>query len=76
MTTVSVALREFPELRVYNRVGMALPWHETVFHSQGTLACTRSDLIHRELERIERYQAKGDLASTAEVFDYLTQRDR
>ena len=74
MTTVSVALQEFPELQIYNRVGMALPWPETVFHSQGTLECRRSDLIHSELERIERYQAKGDLASTAEILDYLNQR--
>jgi hypothetical protein len=75
MTTVSVALQEFPELQIYNRVGIALPWHETVFHSQGTLECTRSDLIHSELERIERYQAKGDLAAAEAVLEYINRRD-
>lgn len=75
MTTVSVALQEFPELRIYNRVGVALPWHETVLHSQGTLECKRSDLIHSELERIERYQTKEDLAATDEILDYLVRRD-
>jgi hypothetical protein len=74
ITTVSIALREFPELQIYNRVGMALPWQETVFHHQGILEYRRSDLIHTELERIERYQAKGDLAPTAEILDYLNQR--
>jgi len=75
MTTISVALQEFPELRVYNRTGQPLPWSETVRHSQGTLECRRRELIHSELERIERYQAKGDLASTEQILAYLSRRD-
>jgi hypothetical protein len=76
ITTVSVVLREFPELRVYNRVGAALPWDETAVHSQGVLQCTRSELIHSELARIERYRNKGDLVSEREVLAYLQWRDR
>jgi hypothetical protein len=76
ITTVSVVLREFPELRVYNRVGAALPWDETAVHSQGVLQCTRGELIHSELARIERYRRKGDLVSQDEVFAYLQWRDR
>jgi hypothetical protein len=75
MTTVSVALQEFPELRVYSRVGQTLPWYETVLHSQGTLECQRRELIHSELERIQRYQATGDLAPTAQILEYLGRRD-
>jgi hypothetical protein len=75
MTTVTVALQKFPELRIYNRPGQALPWHETVRHSQGSLECQRSELIYSELERIERYQVKGDLASPEQILAYLSQRD-
>jgi len=73
---VSVVLRELPELRVYNQVGAALPWDDTVVHSQGVLQCTRSELIHSELARIERYRNKGDLVSEREVWTYLQWRDR
>jgi len=75
MTTVTVALAEFPELRIYNRVGTALPWNENVTHSQGTLRAPRSELIQHELERIERYQHKGDLATADEILTYLNWRD-
>ena len=73
---MSVLLREFPGLRVYNRVGVALPWDDTVVHSQGVLQCTRSKLIHSELARIERYRNKGDLVPEREVLAYLQWRDR
>ena len=75
MTTVTIALGEFPELRIYNRVGTALPWNENVTHSQGTLRAPRSELIQHELERIERYQHKGDLAAADEILTYLNWRD-
>lgn len=76
MTVVSVALREMPELQIYNQVGTTLPWHETVTHSQGTLHLKRSDFIESELRRIDTYQQKGDLAKTQAVFNYLLQRDQ
>ena len=76
ITTVSVVSREFPTLRVYNRVGTALPWHEAVLHSQGVLQCTRSELIHTEMARIERYRRKGDLVPEDQVISYLQWRDR
>ncbi len=75
MTTVSVVLRQAPGLRVYNRAGAALPWGETVVHSQGTLRCARSQLIESELERIERYTLKGDLLPENEILEYLQWRD-
>lgn len=75
INTVTHVLRLFPELRVYSMPGVTLPWYEFVTHSQGTLQAIRQELIHGELERIERYHQKGDLASDDEVLDYLRWRD-
>jgi len=76
ITTVTVALRSRPDLRIYNRPGLALPWHETVAHSQGALYGRRSELIQSELERIEKYRGQGNLVSEAAVLAYLEQRDQ
>lgn len=75
MTAVSVAIKEFPELRIYSFPGSALPWQEEVFHSQGMLRASRSDLIHEEISRIKTYQNKGDLALFEPVLRYLNQRE-
>ena len=74
MTAVTVALREYPELLLYSYPAVAMPWQEEVVHSQGTLKATRSELIHMEFERINKYQNKGDLASFEEVLTYLNNR--
>lgn len=76
MTAVTVVLREYPDLKLYSSVGYSLPWLENVMHSQGNTKDTRLNLIKRELERIEKYQQKGDLASIEEVLNYLNQRER
>ena len=76
ITTVSVALREYPELKLYSWPGNALPWDETVTHSQGTLRGSRAELIAGEQRRIEEYTAKGDLAPRSEILRYLRTRDR
>lgn len=76
MTMVTVAVREQADLGLYSYPGVAQPWHEQVVHSQGTLTATRQDLILSELERIDRYQRKGDLGSYELVLTYLNQRDR
>lgn len=76
MTTVTIAIEEFPELLIYSRPGTVLPWSEHVTHSQGTLAAPRYKLIETELERIATYQQKGDLASFELVTDYLNKRDK
>jgi hypothetical protein len=74
MTAVTVALREYPALRLYSYAGVALPWEAEVTHSQGTLAAKRYELIQTETERIQKYQVKGDLASFTQVLNYLNQR--
>lgn len=75
MTAVTVALREYPELLIYSYPGVAMSWQEEVIHSQGTLKAKRRDLIQEELERIEKYQSKGDLASPERVLSYLNKRE-
>ena len=74
MTFVTVALQEYPEVQIYSYPGKPLPWDETVPHSQGTTIDSRSNLIHVELERIRKYQRKGDLGSPRSVLDYLKSR--
>ncbi|MBX2842023.1 MAG: YdcF family protein [Flammeovirgaceae bacterium] len=75
MTAVTVALKIYPSIKIYSIFGEPLRWQEKVTHSQGTLTGNRKDLIYGELERIDIYNKKGDLASVEEVLDYLNQRD-
>ncbi len=75
MTAVTAALRHYPDLKLYSYPGVALPWQAEVAHSQGQVRGSRSDLIGGELERIRKYNAKGDLASVEEVLAYLNRRD-
>ncbi|RWX50819.1 hypothetical protein VU00_10173 [Candidatus Electrothrix marina] len=74
MTAVTVALREYPQLRIYSYPTVAMPWQEEIIHSQGTLKAIPSELIHTELERIDTYQKKGDLSPFEPVLNYLNQR--
>jgi hypothetical protein len=76
MTAVTVALNVYPKLKIYSFPGTAMPWNENVLHSQGVLKAKRRQLIQTELERITKYQNKGDLASTESVLNYLNNRDK
>lgn len=76
MTVVSVLLKEYPELRVYNSVGCTLDWNEPVKHSQNESSTRRSDVIAKEIKRIHVYHEKGDLVDVETVLEYLDQRDR
>ena len=76
MTAVTVSTRVYPELLIYSYTGTAMPWKEEVVHSQGTLKAKRLELIQKEMERIEKYQNKGDLASFEQVLNYLNRRDK
>lgn len=66
MTMASVCAREYPELDVIPFAGAPLPWDEPAVHSQGVLG-TRAEFLDGELERIERYTAKGDIAPWAQL---------
>jgi len=75
MTMVTVALREYPALKLYSIPGAPQRWDEVVTHSQGKLRGTRAELIAEEQKRIEKYTAQGDLAPRQMVLDYLRRRD-
>jgi len=75
ITAVSVALIEYPALKLYSQPGRAQPWDEIVTHSQGVLQGTRAELIAAEQQRIENYTAQGDLAPRARILEYLRTRD-
>jgi len=74
ITTVSIASKKMPNLKIYNYVGQPLTWDQTVYHSQGTLKGTRTSFIYSELERIEKYTAKGNLLPIEDILDYLNKR--
>ena len=76
MTSVTAALNIYPELRIYSYNGKSLSWIDTVAHSQGTTSGQRKELIRGEIERIQIYQQKGDLASVNDVLKYLDKRDK
>lgn len=75
MTMVSVALKEFPGLRIYNRTANPLDWDETGVHSQGIVKGRRFQFLHSEWQRIERYSDKGDIAPIEKILKYLEWRD-
>lgn len=75
VTTVSVALREYPTLKIYNKVGMPLQWNEMAHHSQGVLTGLRKEFIYTEYDRLNEYHEKNDLVSCGEILDYLNWRD-
>ncbi len=83
LTMVTALDKEYPELLVYNRVGMPLPWNESVIHSQGVLTGTRLKLFVEELNRIQAYQNPVSvnpllmpLVSIERGIAYLNERDR
>ena len=74
-TIVTAILREYPALKTYSQAGNAMAWHEDVSHSQGTLLGNRDDFIYTEIERIDKYNKKGDLADLEDIIEYLNTRD-
>jgi len=76
VNTVSIVLRQYPELKVFSVLGTHLPWMDKAIHSQNVESGKRFELIQNEWKRIEAYHAKGDLVSARQVLDYLNQRDQ
>lgn len=75
MTFVSVAIKIYPQLKIYNAVGETMEWNKEVVHSQGVQRATRKELITRELDKIPLYQEKGDICSFKEIENYFEWRD-
>lgn len=76
MAAVTAAHRHHPQLYLYSCAGKALSWCHEATHSQGKVEDTRAGLIAGEMERIQKYHAKGDLNSVEEVLHYLNKRDK
>lgn len=74
MSVVSVLVREYPELVIFNRVGDPLDWFESVVHSQGILRGTRIELLWMEFNKILEYMKKGDLLPFDDIFSYMQKR--
>jgi hypothetical protein len=75
MTAISVALEANLAVRLYSCPGSPQDLAAPASHSQGRPNEKRRDLIAQELQRIEIYQEKGDLAATGAVLAYLEERD-
>ncbi|GHA54898.1 YdcF family protein [Pontibacter akesuensis] len=76
MAAVTAAFAHYPSLRLHSQAGEPLPWCQEANHSQGKVEDTRAGLIAGEIERIHKYNQKGDLAYAEEVLEYLHRRDR
>lgn len=76
VTTVTEALKEYPEFLIYSFPGVPQNWEEHIVHSQGIQKGTRSELLAEELKKIEKYYKKGDLLSAEEILKYLNWRDK
>jgi hypothetical protein len=76
MTAISVALEIQSDVLLYSCPGAPQALLEPTSHSQGAASDRRRDLIAQELERIDTYQQKGDLAASAAILNYLEVRDR
>ncbi|MBI2096552.1 MAG: hypothetical protein HYT40_00090 [Candidatus Sungbacteria bacterium] len=74
ISTVSVALSKYPQLRAWNRVGAPLDWAASARHSQGVLVGSRTSFVASEWARIARYHKKGDLLPPSEVLSYALSR--
>ena len=76
VTTVTAFKKEKTPTKIFNFVGLPQQWEEHIIHSQGVQKGTRSELLEKELKKIERYYKTGDLISGTEVLKYLNQRDK
>ncbi len=62
-------------MNMYASVPLGIAWWQEAYGPQGEKKLTRFDHMWEELRRIPQYQAKGDLATFEELFDYLKKRD-
>ncbi len=75
ISTVSAAIKYYPELKVYSMPAEALPWTEEVIHSQSAPRARRRAQFSGELAKLAKYWKKGDHSSPDEILDYLDRRD-
>ncbi len=79
MTGASVALRDYPLLKIYVHPAAEMAWDMVVTHSQGIKRATRRDFVGIELGQIIKYQNDGEnikpnsIDTTARIIDYIEQ---
>lgn len=76
MAAVTASVTFYPDLQLYSYPGKPLSWQQEVVHSQGKVRESRSGLIAGEVERIRKYQAKGDLLDENKVLEFMNKRDK
>ncbi|HEY4487519.1 MAG TPA: hypothetical protein VI483_02010 [Candidatus Paceibacterota bacterium] len=74
-STVSAIQRLSIELRVYVVVSNDAAWNIPALYSQHGEEKTKIDMLGGELDRLNRWHAKGDLRSASEVLAYIRDRD-
>lgn len=73
--TINVMKTEGYQMYVAVVVPRRTDWGKVVRGSQGIESKSRAEHIKDELDRIRRYQEKGDLSSFSELYEYLRIRD-
>jgi len=72
MTLVSVLKELRIQISLHPYTSEVCYWHDVMVHSQGSVKGSRLELVDSELERIRRYQEKGDIGLEDEILNYLT----
>ena len=75
ISTVSAAMREGLDLKIYNCAGTPMYWCGSTVDSQGMTGQMKDLLMIQEWEEMDRYHAKGDLITVEQSLEYLNQRD-
>lgn len=75
MSVVAQIRNHGSNLAIYNLPGSVISWWEEVAHYQGEIRDTMYGFIEQEMQRIQQFQEKGDVASCEETLEYLHQRD-
>lgn len=76
LTTLYQIREQKSDLGLYAAPSQAIPWWKEVTHYQGEVKMIGHAFIDAEIERIARYQEKGDLCSAEEGLEYLQKRDQ
>ena len=74
-STATVIVKNNLEIKLYAVPGTPEPWQEPALYSQAGETRPRIELLQGELERLNRWFAKGDLISAEETLAYLARRD-
>lgn len=75
VSTVTWVVRKNLPIKLYSIPSSIESWQEKAPYSQAGEEKKRIDFLEGELQRLNRWHAKGDLISGAEVLQYLAERD-